>query len=250
VALLVERRPAGVARVRRRVRLDRAGRHPAHDPGRDAAVEAVRAADQQQLVAGARQLPCGTLPERLRAGRPALDADHRQVVPRVARVDLPAPGTALARDGDAGPDLAVDDVIGRDQVAGVAVAPGDEAAAEPVLGLDGEDALEHSRREWGDTRLAPLQRLLGRPEASGERRIALLERVDALLEAADLRPARRALGVDGAALADEHEAGERQRGAGRDHGDGRDREAAGRLDVPGLVVRHRPTPYRQGGVGD
>src|SRR5205823_5001081 len=55
VALPVDRRAAGVAGVRRRVGLDRLLRHAADDAGRDGSLEAVGAADQEQLVAGPRR---------------------------------------------------------------------------------------------------------------------------------------------------------------------------------------------------
>src|SRR4029450_4160340 len=69
VPLLVERRAAGIAWVRSRVRLDRAARHAADDSRGDGAIEPVRAPEEEQLVAGARR-PCARgLPKRARPGR-------------------------------------------------------------------------------------------------------------------------------------------------------------------------------------
>src|ERR671936_3669 len=94
-------RAAGVARVGRRVRLDHLPRHTADDPGRDRAVEAVRAAHEQELVAGPRPPAVRVLPERRRPGRLGVDPDHGEIVLRVDRCDLAAPRAALAGDRDA-----------------------------------------------------------------------------------------------------------------------------------------------------
>src|SRR2546428_5509301 len=159
VALLVERGAAGIAGVRGRVGLDHALRYAADDPGRQGPVQAVWAADEQQFVPGLRGLHAVRLPQRLGSGRLGADADQRQVVLRVDGADFAAPRAALAPDRDIA-KLSLDDVVRRDQVARVAVAPGEEGAAEPSVGLDRENALQDPRGERSD-RVAPLQRLLG-----------------------------------------------------------------------------------------
>src|SRR5215210_7656214 len=121
VALAVERRAARVAGVGGGVRLDRASRHAADDARRDGAVEAVGAAEEQQLVACAWRAGSRRLPERSGAGRLRAHADQREVVLGVDGADLAAPRASLARDGHFAEQVTLDDVVGGQQVGAAAV---------------------------------------------------------------------------------------------------------------------------------
>src|SRR4051812_32225604 len=199
--MLVQRGAARVAGVRGGVGLDNLPADPADDAGRDGAVEAVWAADEQELVARLRQSAPGGLPERLGSGRLAFDSDHGEIVLAVVAGELPGPLGALARVLHASPELTLDAVVRRHEIAGASVGPADEAAAEAAFGLDGEDAPEHALGERRDAGLAALQRLLGRTETAGQRCIPRLERGKALRQLPDLGLARGALGACDGALA-------------------------------------------------
>src|SRR5439155_18797674 len=111
VALTIDRRPAGVARVRRRVRLDRLRRDAADDPRRDGSVEPVGAAREQEHVARPRLGELRRrLPERSRSRRLTVCPNQREVVLRVPADDLARPRAAPALERDAVASLVLDDV--------------------------------------------------------------------------------------------------------------------------------------------
>ena len=245
--VVVDRRTAGVARVRGRVGLDQPLRDAAHDPRRDRALEPVRAADQEQLVARPRRRAgVDVLPERRGAGRRAGDADEREVVLRVAHHHLAGPRAALALHVHVVVlDRVRDDVVRRDEVSVAVLAPGGEAGAEPAVGgLDREDALQRARGERCDAGVLLLQPPRGRVHLASERNVPVAEHrelvCDARLERLHLRAVVVRLRIR------EHRDCERaERGCSDEDPEERDRAQA---SAPVLVVAHTHPTSRPGGA--